>query len=210
VLADPGKGVAVDDELDLLPEQPERPEQQDPTSPRRPMGLLVGALVAVALLAVAGVFWMVTAVSHRSSTVTVAGASSLAPATTTPTAAPATTAAAETVPPPTATFSLPAVPVGSAGTVLAPPPRPTPKPAPRPVPKPTLSTPVGKLVPVPGVIGLRVARASTELRAAGFKVQVIGGVLDPDRDDRRVVAQRPTPGSVVLAGSTVILVTDGT
>jgi len=35
-------------------------------------------------------------------------------------------------------------------------------------------------------------------------------VLDPERDDRRIVAQRPTPGSVVRAGSTVILVTDGT
>jgi beta-lactam-binding protein with PASTA domain len=48
------------------------------------------------------------------------------------------------------------------------------------------------------------------LRAVGFRVQVIGGVLDPERDDRRIVAQRPTPGSVVRAGSTVILVTDGT
>jgi hypothetical protein len=202
----------VDDELDLLP------EQQDLTPSRRPIGLLVGALVAVALLAVAGVFWLVIAVAGRSGTVTAAGASSPAPSTAAPTTPPATTAAAETVPPPTATFSLPAVPVRSAATVV--PPRPSPTPAPRPVPnptvkpvptpRPTLSTPVGKLVPVPGVIGLRVARASTELRTAGFRVQVVGGVLDPDRDDRRVVAQRPTPGSVVLAGSTVILVTDGT
>jgi beta-lactam-binding protein with PASTA domain len=89
---------------------------------------------------------------------------------------------------------------------------PTQRPAPtiRPVPHPTLAVPVGTLVPVPGVVGLKVQQASTVLRAVGFRVQVIGGVLDPERDDRRIVAQRPTPGSVVRAGSTVILVTDGT
>jgi len=77
------------------------------------------------------------------------------------------------------------------------------------VPHPTLAVPVGTLVAVPGVVGLKVQLAGTVLRAAGFRVQVIGGVLDPERDDRRIVAQRPTPGSVVRAGSTVILVTNG-
>lgn len=129
-------------------------------------------------------------------------------ATTTPEAS---TPPAPTVPPTT-------VPPTTAGPVRAPatiaPTRtvPTQRPAPttRPVPHPTLAVPAGTLVAVPGVVGLKVQQAGTVLRAAGFRVQVIGGVLDPERDDRRIVAQRPTPGSVVRAGSTVILVTDGT
>ena len=132
--------------------------------------------------------------------------------------APTTTVAASTdppvptatvPPPPTATFTVPVKPVQSAHTVLPKPkPTPTPRPAPtvRPVPTPK---PVGKLVAVPDVTGLRVRAATGVLQTAGLKVQVLGGVFSPDRDDRRVTAQRPTPGSVVRAGSTVILVTDG-
>ena len=83
-------------------------------------------------------------------------------------------------------------------------------PTPRPLPKPTLTIPVGPLARVPDVVGLRVQQASTVLQKARFRVQVIGGVQDPGRDDRRITAQRPAGGAVVRAGSTVILVTDGT
>jgi hypothetical protein len=210
----------VDDDLGLLP------DQQDPAPPRRPVGLLIGALVVVALVAVAGVVWMVASVADRGGKAAVAGSASPAPA---PTPAP-TTAAIATVPPTTAaptttaptTTAAPtsATPARSAATVVAttppPAPRPSPKPTtapvptPRPVPKPTLTVPVGKLVRVPDVVGLKVQQASAVLRAAGLKVQVIGGVLDPDRDDRRITTQRPAAGTSVLAGSTVILVTDGT
>lgn len=196
------------DEFDLLrdPGAPTPPE-------RRPAWLLVGGLVAVVLLTLVGVVWMVTSVSGRGGTVTAAPTSSAPAVTAAPTTSlaattdapvPTTTAPATTRPVPTATFSLP-----SAVTVA---PSPTPRPAPttsRPVPKPTQSTPVGKLVPVPGVIGLRVKAATGVLQAQGFKVQVLGGIQTPDRDDRRVTAQRPTAGSIVRAGSTVILVTNG-
>lgn len=209
-------GEPVDDEFDLLR------EPQGPTPPeRRPAWLLVGGLIAVVLLTLVGVVWMVSSVSGRGGTVTAAATTAAAttPAANTAapavTAAPTTTLAATTEPPvptttvplPTATFTVPTAPPPSAVTVA-----PTRKPAPttsRPAPKPTASAPVGKLVPVPGVIGLRVRAATQVLRAQGFKVQVLGGLLSPDRDDRRVTAQRPTPGSVVRAGSTVILVTDG-
>lgn len=198
----------MDDEFDLLRE----PEGSTPPE-RRPAWLLIGGLVAVVLLTLVGVVWMISSVSGRGGTVTAAPTTS-APAVT---AAPTTSLAATTDPPvptmtvplPTATFTVPAAPVPSAVTVA---PSPTRKPAPttsRPVPKPTLSTPVGKLVPVPGVIGLRVKAATGVLRAQGFKVQVLGGVLGPDRDDRRVTAQRPGAGAMVRAGSTVILVTNG-
>jgi PASTA domain len=199
----------VDDEFELLRD----PEGQTPPD-RRPAWLLVGGLVAVVLLALVGVVWMVSSVSGRGGTISAAATSTSAPAVTAPptTAVAATTdppvptpAPTTTVPLPTATFTVPVVPVPSAATVA-----PTTKPAPtRPAPKPTPSTPVGKLVRVPDVTGLRVKAAIGVLRGAGLKVQVLGGVLSPDRDDRRVTAQRPTPGSVVRAGSTVILVTDG-
>jgi hypothetical protein len=110
--------------------------------------------------------------------------------------------------------------VRTATTVVVTPPPPAPKPTPkpttapvptpRPLPNPTLTIPVGPLARVPDVVGLRVQQASAVLRWAGFTVQVIGGVQDPERDDRRVTAQRPGAGAVVRAGSTVILVTDGT
>jgi hypothetical protein len=200
----------VDDEFGLLP------DQQDPAdpAPRRPAGLVIGALVVVALLAVGGVFWMVAAVADRGGKATVAGSASPAPAST-----PAPTTPAVTTPPPTTpapTTPPPTTAVSVVATSPPPAPRPTPKPTtqpvptPRPLPKPTLTVPAGRLVRVPDVVGLRVQQAGTVLRAAGLKVQVIGGVLDPDRDDRRITAQRPGAGAVVLAGSTVILVTDGT
>ncbi|HEY6748533.1 MAG TPA: PASTA domain-containing protein [Mycobacteriales bacterium] len=201
----------MDDAFDLL-RDPEGPAPPD----RRPVWLLVGGLVAVVLLALVGVVWMVSSVSGGGGTVT-AGATTPAttPATTSApavTAAPTTTPAATTRPPvPTTTVPrLTVVPLPSVAT-LAPSPTPRRTPAPttsRPLPTPT-PTPVGRLVPVPDVVGLRVTAAAGVLRAQGFKVQVLGGVLGPDRDDRRVTAQRPRAGAVVLAGSTVILVTDG-
>jgi PASTA domain-containing protein len=195
--------VPVDDEFGLLPGQ-----QAAPPPPRRPLGLVLAGLVLVALVAVGGVFWLVASLADRGRTVDAAGTPSPAAVTS---AAPTPTPEATTPPAPTA-------PPTTAGSVRAPgtvaPTRtvPTQRPAPTtlPVPHPTLAVPVGTLVAVPGVVGLKVQLAGTVLRAAGFRVQVIGGVLDPERDDRRIVAQRPTPGSVVRAGSTVILVTDGT
>jgi cytoskeletal protein RodZ len=202
----------VDDELGLLP------DQQDPAPPRRPLGLLIGALVLVAVLAVAGVFWMVATVADRSGRTTVAGSASPAPATTAPTAAASATVPPTTTAAPTTAAPTSAGPVRTTAVATTPPPapKPTPKPTPRPVPTPrpipvpTLTVPAGKLVRVPDVIGLRVAQASTLVRKAGLKVQVIGGVLDPDRDDRRITAERPSAGAAVPAGSTVLLVTDGT
>jgi hypothetical protein len=194
----------VDDEFGLLPDQ-----QGAPPPPRPPMRLVLGGLVLVALVAVGAVFWLVVTLADRGRTVNAAGTPS--PAATTATATPtpvATTPPVTTAPTTVAATTL--APVPSAATIA--PTRTVPKPAPttRPVPRPTLTVPVGKLVAVPDVVGLKVQQAGTVLRAAGFRVQVIGGVLDPERDDRRIVAQRPTAGSVVGAGSTVILVTDGT
>lgn len=198
----------MDDEFGLLPGQ-----QAAPPPPRRPLGLVLAGLVLVALVAVGGVFWLVASLADRGRTVDAAGTPSPAAVTS---AAPTPTPEATTPPAPTAPPTT-AAPT-TAGPVRAPATRaptrtvPTQRPAPtiRPVPHPTLAVPVGTLVAVPGVVGLKVQLAGTVLRAAGFRVQVIGGVLDPERDDRRIVAQRPTPGSVVRAGSTVILVTDGT
>jgi len=198
----------VDDEFGLLPGQ-----QAAPPPPRRPLGLVLAGLVLVALVAVGGVFWLVASLADRGRTVDAAGTPSPAAVTS---AAPSTAPEASTPPAPTAPPTT-AAPT-TAGPVRAPATRaptrtvPTQRPAPtiRPVPHPTLAVPVGTLVAVPGVVGLKVQQASTVLRTVGFRVQVIGGVLDPERDDRRIVAQRPTPGSVVRAGSTVILVTDGT
>jgi hypothetical protein len=173
------------------------------------MGLVLGGMVLVALVAVGAVFWLVASLADRGRTVNAAGTPSPVAATTaTPTTPVATTPPVTTVPPTTVAPSTVA-PAPSA-TAIVPTPKPTPAPTIRPVPLPTLSVPVGRLVRVPDVVGLKVAQAGSVLRAAGFRVQVIGGVLDPERDDRRIVAQRPTAGSVVRAGSTVILVTDGT
>jgi PASTA domain len=195
----------VDDELDLLPGEP------GPTPPRRPKGLLIGVLVVIAVLAVGGVFWMVSEVAGRGGTIGAAGTP--AP---TRTYAPETTPPPETIPAsrPTATFSVPAVPstvpvavpTTAAPRTSAPPP---PKATPTVRPKPTLATPVGKLVRVPNVVGLRIAQATAQVKAAGLRPQVLGGVLDVDRDQRRVTATRPTGGSLVRTGSTVILVSDG-
>jgi PASTA domain len=194
----------VDDEFGLLPDQ-----QGAPPPPRRPMGLVLGGLVLVALAAVAAVFWLVASLAHDARTVTAAGTPSPA-ATATPT--PVATTPPVTTTPPTTVAPSTLVPVRSATTIVPTrtAPKPTPAPTTRPVPGPTPSVPVGRLVRVPDVVGLRVQQADAVLRAAGLRVQVIGGVLDAERDDRRIVAQRPTAGSLVLAGSTVILVTDGT
>jgi len=198
----------VDDEFGLLPGQ-----QAAPPPPRRPLGLVLAGLVLVALVAVGGVFWLVASLADRGRTVDAAGTPSPAAVTSAaPSTAPeASTPPAPTVPPATAAPTT-AGPVRSPATIAPTRTVPTQRPVPttRPVPSPTLAVPVGTLVAVPGVVGLKVQQAGTVLRAAGFRVQVIGGVLDPERDDRRIVAQRPTPGSVVRAGSTVILVTDGT
>jgi PASTA domain len=195
--------VPVDDEFGLLPGQ-----QAAPPPPQRPLGLVLAGLVLVALMAVGGVFWLVASLADRGRTVNAAGTPSPAAVTSSaPTPTPeATTPPAPTVPPTTAG------PVRAPATVAPTRTVPTQRPAPTtlPVPHPTLAVPVGTLVAVPGVVGLKVQLAGTVLRAAGFRVQVIGGVLDPERDDRRIVAQRPTAGSVVRAGSTVILVTNGT
>ena len=193
----------MDDDFGLLPDQ-----QGAPPPPRRPMGLVLGGMVLVALVAVGAVFWLVASLADRGRTVTAAGTPSPVAATTAAPTTPATTPPVTTVPPTTVAPSTVA-PAPSA-TAIVPTPKPTPAPTIRPVPRPTLSVPVGRLVRVPDVVGLKVAQAGSVLRAAGFRVQVIGGVLDPERDDRRIVAQRPTAGSAVRAGSTVILVTDGT
>ena len=202
----------MDDEFDLL-RDPDGPDGSVPPE-RRPAWVLVGGLVAVVLLALVGVVWMVSSVSGRGGTVTAGATTSpqavtAAPATTAATTTPAATtepAPTTTVPRPTATTRIPVPPLPSAATVApAPTPRPTPAPTTsRPVPPPV---PVGKLVP--DVVGLRVTVAARVLRGQGFKVRVLGGVLGPDRDDRRVIAQRPGAGAVARPGSTVILVTDG-
>lgn len=197
----------MDDEFGLLPGQ-----QAAPPPPQRPLGLVLAGLVLVALVAVGGVFWLVASLADRGRAVNATGTPSPAAVTSAaPTTTPeATTPPVATVPPTTAPTT--AGPVRSPATIAPTRTVPTQRPAPttRPVPHPTLAVPVGTLVAVPGVVGLKVQQAGTVLRAAGFRVQVIGGVLDPERDDRRIVAQRPTPGSVVRAGSTVILVTNGT
>lgn len=197
----------MDDEFGLLPDQ-----QGAPPPPRRPVGLILGGLVLVALVMLGAVFWLATTLTDR----TVVAAGTPAPAATTsatatpaPTASPTPTAStpATTVPPTTvAPTTVPPVTTAPSPTR----PAPTPAPATRPVPGPTLSLPVGRLVRVPSVVGLRVQQAVAVLQADGFRVQVIGGVQDTERDTRRVVAQRPTAGSLLPAGFTVILVTDGT
>lgn len=197
----------MDDEFGLLPGQ-----QAAPPPPQRPLGLVLAGLVLVALVAVGGVFWLVVSLADRGRAVDAAGTPSPAAVTSAATTTPeASTPPAPTVPPTTAAPTT-AGPVRAPATIAPTRTVPTQRPVPttRPVPRPTLAVPVGTLVAVPGVVGLKVQQAGTVLRAAGFRVQVIGGVLDPERDDRRIVAQRPTPGSVVRAGSTVILVTDGT
>jgi PASTA domain len=193
--------VPVDDEFGLLP------DQQGAPPPRRPIGLVLGGLVLVALVGLAAVFWLATSLSGRHTVVAVG------------TPAPAATTSATPAPTPSATPTASPPPVTTVPpTTVAPVPVPTttvptrsrPAPTTRPVPRPTLSVPVGRLVRVPDVVGLRVQRAIVVLQTAGLRVQVIGGVQDPERDDRRVVAQRPTAGSLILSGFTVILVTDGT
>ena len=203
------------DELDLL-------RGSDGPAKRPPWALLT-VVVVVALLALVGAGWVASSVisgSDRPAPVAAPAPTTSAPATTTPVAtvpASATVLPSTSPPVPTSavpTVTVPAVPVQSAATVVAPRPRPTtpgptPAPTPKPAPKPTASTPApGTLVQVPDVIGLRVRGATAVLQAAGFRVGVLGGVLTPNRDQRRVTAQRPTPGTLLRTGSVVILVSD--
>ncbi|CAA9287935.1 MAG: hypothetical protein AVDCRST_MAG41-4128 [uncultured Corynebacteriales bacterium] len=213
----------MDDEFELL-------GRQDPEDgPRRPWALLTGIAV-VALVALAGVGWMVSAMLDGGTRVRPAA---VGPATTAaPTTTPAPTRSEDmtipTVPSPTPSvpvpsITVPPIPVRSATAVLPPPTpvrttvRPRPVPVPIPVPVPTVSRaptprPVpGRLVRVPDVVGQRVKGAVATLQAAGFRVTVLGGAFAPpeDRDARRVTAQRPGGGGLALRGSFVVLITNG-
>lgn len=193
------------DELDLLH------EYDGPGGPkRRPPWMLLGGLLLAVLLALVGVGWMVGTVTGRDGEVTAAGGSTAA----------ATTPAATTEPAqasesafPTALPSVPATPrqtIPRAVGPVVPVPTPrvtTPKATPRPTPAPT-AAPTG-LVAVPDVVGLRVRSATAILKAAGFRVTVLGGILAPDRDARRVTVQQPGAGTKARAGSVVVLLTDG-
>jgi cytoskeletal protein RodZ len=196
------------DELDLLH------ESDGPGGPKRPPWVLVGGLLVVVLLALVGVGWMVGTVAGRDGKVTTAAPASTTPAATTaaattepaqasesPSESAFPTALPSSSPTPRRTISVPV------GTVA---PSPTPRvttPAPKPSPKPT-TTPAG-LVEVPDVVGLKVKSATAILQAAGFRVSVLGGILQPDRDQRRVTVQRPAAGTKARAGAVVILLTDG-
>lgn len=197
------------DELDLLH------ESDGPGEPkRRPPGLLLGGLLVVVLLALVGVGWMVGTVASRDGTVTAANGSTVPAATTTAAATePAQASASESAFP----TALPAVTVTPRRTIpvgvgtVAPSPTPrvtTPRATPKPSPKPTVTPPTG-LVAVPDLVGLKVRSATSILKAAGFKVTVLGGILAPDRDARRVTGQQPGPGTKARPGSVVVLLTDG-
>ena len=193
----------MDDELDLLPEQ-----QGRRPPPRRPMGLLVGGLVPVALLAVAGVSWLVAALSDRGRTVTVAGTPSPAAATT---AAPTPTLRHHPTGPDRAADHIAfSVPVGPA----SPPPRTAPKPDARADhPAGAEPDPVRAGRPAgPGSGGDRATGAAGRRGAAGGRLpgpgHRRGAGPGPGRPPDRRPAADPRLG--VLAGSTVILVTDGT
>jgi hypothetical protein len=203
----------VDDDLDLLH------GSDGGGGPKRPWALL-GGIGAVALLTLVGVVWMVSAVAGRGGSVTLAASPS--PTTTAPTTVPApppTTAVAApsdsafptalppTTPPPAPTYSLPPGTVPPAVTV-APAPAPTTTRV-RPLPVPTPREPPPGSVTVPNVVGMKVRAATLSLRSAGLQASVLGGVLTPDRDRRRVTLQRPAAGASVRPGATVVLVTDG-
>lgn len=199
----------MDDELGLL-----RDSEGSGGPERRPWVLVTG-IVLVALLTLVGVGWMVSSVLDDGATVSAAAPTTTPPTpapSTTPAAAPATTTAfptalPTTTRPPAPTYSLPVVPVPSAVSVAPTTRRPAPMPTPR-VTTPRATPPAGLRV-VPDVVGLRVRSARVSLEAAGFRVSVLGGVFGSGRDNRRVTAQRPTPGTLARAGSTVVLVTDG-
>ena len=106
----------MDDEFGLLPDQ-----QGAPPPPRRPMGLVLGGLVLVALASMAAVFWLVASLADRGRTVTAAGTPSPAAATTAaPSPTPVATTAPATTVPPTTVAPVTAGPVRPAATTPSP------------------------------------------------------------------------------------------
>lgn len=173
------------------PPGPGMPGSHRHDGPARPWAWLV-AVVAAALLAVAGLVWMIGAAI---------GGDRPAPA-----AAP--------VPSATASLSLSApstVPVDTS-TATAPTPSAVPTvtipPAPSatrivPTPKPSASA-TPQFVRVPDVTGDRVRNATRTLEKAGFRVSVVG-FGGSEQDNRRVAAQSPGPGARARYGSTIVL-----
>lgn len=195
----------MDDDLDLL-----RDPDGDGAPHRRPWPLLAAALV-VALVAVAGLVWVVGSMVGGDTEIEPAAAS---PTATTP--APETTTTTSLPPVPTRTVASPS-PTSTHAVSTIQPPVPTRTPSPTPTPTPTVRRPTlppppppnPKLVRVPDVVGLRLPAATLTLRAAGFRVSVPGAVGPaPKPDQRRVSAQRPAGGSLAPKGSTVVLVLD--
>jgi hypothetical protein len=188
----------VDDDLDLLPDQ-----DGDGVPGRRPWGLLAVAVV-VALVAVSGLVWVIGSVT---------GGGETRPAAASPTAGTPTPTTTSTSPSATATVAAPS-PTRSIPTILGPAPPPAGKLKPTPTRTPTLPPPPSpkpQLVRVPDVIGQRLASATLTLRAAGFKVSVLGaGVPAPKPDQRRVRWQTPTGGTPAPRGATVVLLLDST
>lgn len=192
------------DDLDLLrdPDGAGDPEGDGAPTPR-PWRLLAAVLVA-ALVVLSGLAWVLG--SRLGGTDPRPAAAS--PTATTP--APTTTAATTRAPAPTRTVAGPArTPFRPIPTIRVPVlPSPTPAPTTR---RPTLPPPPPGplLVRVPDVTGQRLTSATLTLRAAGFKVYVVGTVGSvPEPDRRRVSSQLPRGGSLAPKGSTVLLVLD--
>ncbi len=166
----------------MLPGNPT--EAPAPSGPRRPWAWLAG-VAAVAVLGAVGVAWTFGRATDPPPHTPAAAAPATTPTeaptepfeTTGPGTEPATT--------PSSSLSLTTPPVPSATTVV-----PTPRPA---------------LVRVPGVVGDRPSGAQSELRGAGFQVDVRTVPVTSRRQDRRVVAQLPPGGTLAPAGSTVVL-----
>ena len=189
----------MDDDLDLLRDPDGEGDPDGAGAPtRRPWHLLAAVLV-VALVAVSGLVWVIGSLLDGDTDTRPAAAS---PTATTP--APTTTrppAPARTVASPSPSRPIPTirVPVLPSLTPVPTTSRPTlPPPSPRPL-----------LVRVPDVTGQRLTSATLTLRAAGFRVSVLGAVGPaPKPDARRVSSQLPTGGSFAPKGSTVALILD--
>lgn len=163
-------------------------------APSRPWAWLI-AVVAAALIAVAGLVWMI--------------GSAIGGGDRQPVAAPVVSATASlslsapsTVPVETAT---PTVPTPSSVPTVTIPPAPSVTRV-MPTPKPTPSA-TPRFVRVPDVVGDRVRTATRSLENAGFKVSVVG--LGDNQDNRRVAAQSPGGGGRARYGSTVVLLVGG-